>query len=265
MLFGRPLNSSLGIAAGPLLNSKWVEAYARLGFDVLTYATVRSTFQAAHALPNIRHVDNREQAAVVARAANNGGAGPAANGLSLEDNERHLLARALEKTNGKLKLIIHEGRRRQVRLMCAAVGHPVSQLVRTRIGEVLLGRLPPGKTRPLSGREVASLKTIGARRPATFRTNIGLVETSGNPATVRVTVVYADIKQVAFGTRLLAKTYALPAHGFILPSLTSIIAEVNPGVCQGCGTCQATCPSKSVELQGFTDDQIWSEIQALGV
>ena len=58
-----------------------------------------------------------------------------------------------------LKLIIHEGRRRQVRLMCAAVGHPVSQLVRTRIGEVLLGRLPPGKTRPLSGREVASLKT----------------------------------------------------------------------------------------------------------
>ncbi len=73
-LFGRPLNSSLGIAAGPLLNSKWVEAYARLGFDILTYATVRSTFQAAHALPNIRHVDNREQAAVVARPANNGGA-----------------------------------------------------------------------------------------------------------------------------------------------------------------------------------------------
>jgi len=51
-----------------------VEAYARLGFDILTYATVRSTFQAAHALPNIRHVDNREQAAVVARPANNGGA-----------------------------------------------------------------------------------------------------------------------------------------------------------------------------------------------
>ena len=74
MLFGRPLNSSIGIAAGPLLNSKWVEAYARLGFDILTYATVRSSFQAAHALPNIRHVDNREQAAVVARPANNGGA-----------------------------------------------------------------------------------------------------------------------------------------------------------------------------------------------
>ena len=73
-LFGRTLNSSLGIAAGPLLNSKWVEAYARLGFDVLTYATVRSTFRPAHGLPNIRHVENREQAAVVARRpADNGG------------------------------------------------------------------------------------------------------------------------------------------------------------------------------------------------
>ena len=66
-LFGRLLSSSLGIAAGPLLNSKWVEGYARLGFDVLTYATVRSAFRPAHALPNIRQVDNREQAAVIAR------------------------------------------------------------------------------------------------------------------------------------------------------------------------------------------------------
>lgn len=73
-LFGRPLNSRLGVAAGPLLNSKWVEGYARLGFDVLTYATVRSREVLAHALPNIRHVDNREQAAVVTRR-------PAANGV----------------------------------------------------------------------------------------------------------------------------------------------------------------------------------------
>ncbi len=40
-------------------------------------------------------------------------------------------------------------------------------------------------------------------------------------------------------------------------------AYVNPGVCQGCGTCQAVCLSKSVELQTFTDEQIYSEINAL--
>ena len=66
-LFGRRLDSPLGIAAGPLLNAKWVEAYARLGFDVLTYATVRSTFAPAWALPNIRAVETREEVAVVSR------------------------------------------------------------------------------------------------------------------------------------------------------------------------------------------------------
>ena len=66
-LLGRPINSRLGVASGPLLNSKWVEGYARLGFDILTYATVRSAYRPAHGLPNIRPVDNLEQAAVVSR------------------------------------------------------------------------------------------------------------------------------------------------------------------------------------------------------
>jgi dihydroorotate dehydrogenase len=55
------------VAAGPLLNSKWVEGYARLGFDVLTYATVRSRMQPAHSLPNIRYVETRDQVAIAAR------------------------------------------------------------------------------------------------------------------------------------------------------------------------------------------------------
>ena len=65
LLFDLPLNSTLGIASGPLLNSKWVEAYAHLGFDILTYATVRSVARPAHALPNIVAVENRHEAAVV--------------------------------------------------------------------------------------------------------------------------------------------------------------------------------------------------------
>lgn len=66
-LFDYPLNSPLGIAAGPLLNSRWIEAYARIGYDVLTYATVRSSYAPAHVMPNIRAVENREQAAVATR------------------------------------------------------------------------------------------------------------------------------------------------------------------------------------------------------
>ena len=41
------------------------------------------------------------------------------------------------------------------------------------------------------------------------------------------------------------------------------VAYVNPGVCQGCGTCEAVCLSKSVELATFTDQQVFSEINAL--
>jgi dihydroorotate dehydrogenase len=66
-LFGYDLNSPLGVAAGPLLNSRWVEGYAKLGFDILTYATVRSKPQPALTLPNIRPIENRELVAVTAR------------------------------------------------------------------------------------------------------------------------------------------------------------------------------------------------------
>lgn len=66
-LFDREVRSRLGIAAGPLLNAKWIAAYARIGYDVLTYGTVTSTFRPAYALPNIRPVESREQAAVALR------------------------------------------------------------------------------------------------------------------------------------------------------------------------------------------------------
>jgi pseudouridine synthase len=53
-----------------------------------------------------------------------------------------------------LQIVIHEGRKRQVRLMCAAVGHPVRVLVRTRVGPLKLGALRPGQVRRLTPREV---------------------------------------------------------------------------------------------------------------
>ncbi len=46
-------------------------------------------------------------------------------------------------------------------------------------------------------------------------------------------------------------------------NVLKVVAEVNRGVCQGCGTCQAACLSKSVELEGFTDEQIFAAINAL--
>ncbi|MSV30483.1 MAG: FAD-binding protein [Bryobacterales bacterium] len=56
---GIPCRSPIGIPAGPLLNSGWILYYARLGFDVLTYKTVRSRERASFDLPNLVPVDGR--------------------------------------------------------------------------------------------------------------------------------------------------------------------------------------------------------------
>lgn len=64
-----------------------------------------------------------------------------------------------------LEIIVHEGRNRQVRRMCDAVGHPVRRLVRTRIGPVHDRALAPGQWRALRAREVQALyaAALGAR------------------------------------------------------------------------------------------------------
>jgi 23S rRNA pseudouridine2605 synthase len=56
-----------------------------------------------------------------------------------------------------IELTIAEGRNRQVRRMCEAVGHPVEELTRVAFGPLRLGRLAPGAHRRLSDREIAEL------------------------------------------------------------------------------------------------------------
>jgi dihydroorotate dehydrogenase (NAD+) catalytic subunit len=55
---GLKVESPLGIAAGPLLNGRWILYYASLGFDVLTYKTVRSRGRASYPMPNLQPVQN---------------------------------------------------------------------------------------------------------------------------------------------------------------------------------------------------------------
>ena len=58
---------------------------------------------------------------------------------------------------GVLRIVIHEGRHRQVRRMCDAVGHEVNRLVRTRIGPITDSTLGPGEWRHLTAQEVRAL------------------------------------------------------------------------------------------------------------
>jgi 23S rRNA pseudouridine2605 synthase len=86
-------------------------------------------------------------------------------GVDLEDG-RTAPARVRRLGPGELELTLREGRKRQVRRMCAEVGHPVTALQRVAFGPLLLGNLREGAARRLTAAEVQRLRDAAAG-PAT--------------------------------------------------------------------------------------------------
>ena len=84
-------------------------------------------------------------------------------GVLLDDGETTAPARVAVVSPGVIRIVIHEGRNRQVRRMCDAVGHPVVRLVRTRIGPITDRSLRPGAWRPLGAPEVRALAEAALR------------------------------------------------------------------------------------------------------
>lgn len=78
------------------------------------------------------------------------------------------LEKVIETSRGDdavLSIVLHEGRNRQVRRMCEAVGHPVVRLRRVRIGPIHDEHIRPGEFRDLDEREVAALKREASKGP----------------------------------------------------------------------------------------------------
>lgn len=90
-------------------------------------------------------------------------------GLELDDGPT-APASASSPGPGLLRLTIHEGRNRQVRRMCDAIGHPVERLVRVRIGPLRDPDLTPGSWRALTLDEVRSLERAVGSETATDTT-----------------------------------------------------------------------------------------------
>lgn len=87
-------------------------------------------------------------------------------GIELEDGPIAAdKARLLDTSRGSslVELTLHSGRNRIVRRMLAAVGHPVTELVRRQFGPLHLGALPVGKTRELTKIELGALLTLARR------------------------------------------------------------------------------------------------------
>ena len=84
-------------------------------------------------------------------------------GVELEDG-RTAPARARRLGPGRVELVLHEGRKHQVKRMCAAVGHPVHSLHRREYAGLTVAGLEPGDSRELTPEEVEGLRDAVATR-----------------------------------------------------------------------------------------------------
>ena len=94
----------------------------------------------------VRHAPVREEALQRLR-----------DGIELEDGKTSP-ARVKRLAADRIELTIHEGKKRQVRRMCEAVGHPVIALERVRFGPLWLGKLEEGQHRRLTAPEIEKLR-----------------------------------------------------------------------------------------------------------
>ena len=115
----------------------------------------------AHRLTHPSHGVEKEYLAEVAGRPSAAAVRQLREGVELEDGMTAPAKVALSPPN-LLRITIHEGRNRQVRRMCEAIGHPVRRLVRVRIGSITDRRLKPGTWRELTLAEVRALESVGA-------------------------------------------------------------------------------------------------------
>lgn len=154
---GRPTVVSL-VPAAPR-----VFPVGRLDADTEGLLLLTNDGELAHRLTHPSFGVEKEYLADVEGAPTPGVVRRLRNGIELEDGLTAPAKVALVPPSG-LRIAIHEGRNRQVRRMCDAVGHPVRRLVRTRIGPLADRRLKPGEWRLLTLDEVRALERAASGR-----------------------------------------------------------------------------------------------------
>ena len=156
---GRP--TVLGLVAG---ESRRLYPVGRLDADTTGLLLLTNDGELAHRLTHPSFEVPKTYRALVAHPpVAEAALGALRRGVELEDGPT-APAEARRLGPDTLELTIHEGRKRQVRRMCAAVGHPVRSLERVRFGPLELGDLAPGAHRRLTGAEVERLRRATAWR-----------------------------------------------------------------------------------------------------
>ena len=144
---------------------EYVYPVGRLDFDSEGLLLLTNDGELAARLTHPRHAVPRVYEVRVLGAPDNHDVDRLRRGLVI-DGERTQPAEVSVLGPGRLRITVREGRNRQVRRMCDAIGHPVDQLKRVAIGPLRDARLKPGQWRPLTEHEVAQLKKAGTAAAA---------------------------------------------------------------------------------------------------
>ncbi len=132
----------------------------RLDYDTTGLLLFSTNGELGHALLHPSHHVTKTYRALVKGVPNAKAIQALEQGVLLEDGltaPASVQIAGKQKGNAVLELSIHEGKKRQVKRMCEAVGHPVLQLHRAKFGPLELGNLPEGQWRELTHEEVGAL------------------------------------------------------------------------------------------------------------
>lgn len=137
----------------------------RLDLDTSGLLLMTNDGDLANRLAHPSHGVEKEYLAEVEGHPTQGAVRRLRDGIELDDGMT-APAKVSQPDPGVLRIAIHEGRNRQVRRMCEAIGHPVVRLVRVRIGPLRDSTLAPGQWRELTAAEVRTLvEAAGSKRP----------------------------------------------------------------------------------------------------
>lgn len=154
---------------------EYVYPAGRLDYDTEGLVLMTNDGELVAKMTHPRHGVERTYEARVAGVPDAGAVERLRTGVPLDGRRTRpadvtLLHRGRTRRESVLLITIREGRNRQVRRMCEAVGHPVSALTRTRMGPLRDPRLKPGSWRDLTADEVKALRKAASREPQPGKT-----------------------------------------------------------------------------------------------
>lgn len=167
--FGRPtvldLVKGTGVRVFPI---------GRLDYDTEGLLLLTNDGELTYRITHPKHNIDKTYRALIKGEADERDIKAFAEGIAVEDyvaSPAKLEIIRYSKGNSVVEITIHEGRNRQVRKMCSAIGHEVIRLKRIRIGNLGLGSLKTGEWRYLSDAEIEYLYKLGVGSDAADKKN----------------------------------------------------------------------------------------------